>query len=245
MTKKILSGILFLTCFVSVTCSKKDEPPADNGLSNTPMAKAAYDNNNFGIYKGVFVGSSGTVLINVNNDNTVTAILKVDGSTYNFTSSQTIQPSQATIINFVNGTNSFTYSSGANGSNPTVTNVVLSGHPYSGISVLKETSTSQVKVYEGTYKESAAGGETGVWNMQISTTTVGGEAKVNGGQFLPYPIIGTISNNQINGTSPAPTIVPPGGTPGTVIQATISGDNFSGTFSNVYGGGTLTGKRTL
>lgn len=237
----ILSSIFLSLLFLA--CSKTNDKKSSS-LPDTPAAKATYDNSNYGIYKGVFVGSSGTIIVNINNDNTVSATLKIDGVTYDFTSSQSIQMNQPSSVTFINGANSFTFSVAANGSNPTISNLDISGHPASAIAVLKESSSVLVKVFEGTYKENAAGGELGAWNLAIKGNEVIGIAHDNQ-QLYNYSIKGTVTNNQLNATSPDPLLVPQGSTTGTTLSGTISGDNISGTFSNAYGGGTWTGKRTL
>lgn len=210
--------LLFTACKKS---GDSNEAPDTGNFSNTPLAKAAYDNNNYGIYKGVFVGSSGTVVINVNNDNTITATLKVDGTTYNFTSTQTVQQNQATSINFSSGSNSFSFTADANGANPKVSNIVFTGHPDAAVAIMKETSSSLVKLYEGTYKENAAGGETGIWNMVITTSLITGNAKSNGTSFH-YTMDGYVSNDHIVASSPDPQIVPVGAPRGSTIYGEVS-----------------------
>lgn len=238
MKFKHLPVFLLVVVLVITACSKKESNISNNGLSNTPTAKAAYDNNSFGIYKGVFVGSSGTVIINVKNENSLTATLKIDGTTYDFTSTQTIQQNQPVSVKFVSGVNSFTFTSAADGSNPVVTNIIIAGHPNAVISVIKETSTAIVKVYEGTYKEIGTGGEQGTFNWEISNGQLKGVGGDNAGQFT-YLFTGTVSNNQINASVAQPF---------TTISGTISDDNASGTFSaNASGGvgGTWTAQRKL
>lgn len=251
MKTKLISCIIILVV-LTTNCSKKSSDPGNNnsGLSSTPTAKASYDNSNYGIYKGVFVGSTGYVIINMNNDNTLSATLKIDGVTYNFTSSQTIQLNQPSSVTFINGGNSFTFSVAANGANPAISNLVISGHPAAAIAVIKESSSVLVMAFEGTYKNSAAGGESGLMNLVVTNSTVHGIAVavvIANGSVAPdhYEINGTVSGNQLNATIPDPILVPTGSSPGTTLKGTISGDNISGTYSNAYGGGNWSGKRTL
>ncbi|HVT86759.1 MAG TPA: hypothetical protein VHD35_16255 [Chitinophagaceae bacterium] len=239
--KLILSTIICIAVgLLIVTCSKNNNSQND-GLQNTPTAKATYDNSNYGIYKGIFVGSTGYVIININNDNTVSATLKIDGITYNFTSSQTIQLNQPASINFISGANSFTFSVAANGANPAISNLVISGHPAAAIAVLKESSSELVEVFEGTYAENAVGGELGAFNLAIKGNEVVGIAH-DSQQLYNYTIAGTVSNNHINA------VVSPGGS---IVEGTISGaddNNISGTYSATATGGTpgtWSGKRTL
>ena len=87
--------IIALTTFQS--CSSSDDSSGTNNLNQTPQAKSEYDQSNFGLYKGVFVGSSGIVIIDINNtNNTIFATLIIDNVTYNFSSNQTLQPNDIT-----------------------------------------------------------------------------------------------------------------------------------------------------
>ncbi|HEX9979776.1 MAG TPA: hypothetical protein VGB50_04335, partial [Flavobacterium sp.] len=73
--KKIL---LIAMTFLLITSCSEDSSSGGN-LSDTPDANAEHDTSNFGIYKGVFVGSSGVVTVNINNDNSITAKLRING----------------------------------------------------------------------------------------------------------------------------------------------------------------------
>ena len=247
MTQKILFSTLFSAILLIIACSKKDNSGngSTNGLSNTPTAKAAYDNNNFGIYKGVFVGSTGNAIINVNNDNTLTAALKIDGNTSTYTSTQTVALNQASAINFVSGSNSFTFSTSGTGATPSISNINISGHTYAGMSVLKEKSDLLVKCFEGTFTSS---GSSGTFNMEINSTVMSGIYNEIGATIPPPKIFGTISNNQLTGTAPTdPQIfLPQCNYAGTTITGTISVDGLTinGTYSNCYGSGTWKGTRT-
>ncbi|MBK6381989.1 MAG: hypothetical protein IPP02_04440 [Chitinophagaceae bacterium] len=234
------SIILIAIIIVFFSCNKKDSSPATP--AEKPLAIASYDNSNYGIYKGVFIGSTGNVVINVNNDNTLNAVLKIDGTTATYTSTQTIVQNQASTINFVSGSNSFTFSVAATGGNPVISNINIAGHPAAGMSVLKEKSDSLVKCYEGTF----TGGSTGTFNMEIKNNLMNGLYNEVGATNPPPKMNGTITNNQL--TASAPTDPQPGqcSYAGTTISGTISanGQTISGTYSNCYGSGTWTGTRT-
>lgn len=225
---KIFFLFFIATAFFSCSKSGKD----DNSLTETSVAKALFDNSNFGIYKGVFVGSSGIIIVDLNNTNTVSATLVVDGVTYNFTTAQTVQQGQPTTLNFTSGTNSFTFTVSANGANPMITNLIVNGHPNAAILVVKETSTSLVKCFEGNY----SGTESGVFNAVIYTTQIKGLSKSS--TNIIYTIDGTVSNNQINAGG-----VTSGGS---LFVGTMSGNSISGTWSNTGAGasGNWTGART-
>ena len=250
MKQKLLSAVLLYAVILFTACSKSDDNSSSSnntssGISNTPIAKAAYDNSNFGIYKGVFVGSTGNIEINVNNDNTLSAVLKISGATSTYTSAQTVTQNQASTINFASGSNSFTFSTSATGTSPVVSNITIAGHAYSGMSVLKEKSDTLVKCYEGTF---TGNGSTGTFNMEIKNNVMNGLYNEVGATNLPPKMYGTITNNQLTASAATdPIIFPPQCTyAGTTITGTISanGESISGTFSNCYGSGTWTGVRT-
>lgn len=231
MTKQFLFSILALAFLSISSCSKK----GDNSGKETekPSAKAQFDNSNYGIYKGVFVGSSGVIIINIDNDNTITATLTIDGVTSNFSTTQTVQQNQETTVDFTNGNNSFTFSVDENGANPSITNIIINGHPNAAMLVLKETSTAIVKCYEGTF----TGGDAGTFNAVISGSLVSGLALSNT-YGDTYYVTGTVSDNQINASGSASS--------GATFSGSISGDNISGNWNNSIAdiSGTWSGTRT-
>lgn len=232
MTKKIILSTFIFTVLTIFSCSKKDTP-TNNNLTDTPAAKAQYDATNLGIYKGVFVGSSGTIVIDISNSGTLTATLKIDGVTYNFTTNQTVQINQPTTLNFSNGSNSFTFTVSANGTNPTITNLIINGHPNAAILVVKETSTSIVKCYEGTF----TGGDNGTFNAVIYNSTIKALARSN--VFNKNSEAnGTVTNNQIAATGTVST--------GATFAGTLNGNSFTGTWTNAQAAlnGNFSGTRT-
>jgi uncharacterized membrane protein len=236
MKKQILKIIFSLLTLLSIlSCSNSDSNGDSNqNLSQVPLAKSQYDNSNFGIYKGVFIGSSGTIILDLSNStNSFTATLIIDGVTHNFITNQTIQQNQTTTINFVEGSNSFTFTVSANGSNPTITNLIINGHPNAALLVVKETSTVLIKCFEGTF----SGTYSGTFNAVIYGNIIKAISRET-----PYSGIytndGTVNNNQINasGTSSS----------GAVFVGNLIGNNFSGTWSRTSdnANGTFTGVRT-
>jgi len=145
--KRSFSIITIATFLFITSCSKSN----DYTLSETPTAKAVYDNSNYDYYKGVcvFEGSSGIIAANIYNNNSLSAYVRVDGVDYNFTRTQTVQGGEGVTLNFVSGpTYSFTVD--GNGARPFITNLVINGHPDAAWLIVKETSTALVKCYEGT-----------------------------------------------------------------------------------------------
>lgn len=232
MIRRIFSYALALLLMGTVACSKKDKTTIDD--TEQPDAKAQYDESNYGVYKGVFVGSSGVIVINLNNEGTISASLTIDGTNYNFTTTQTIQAGVATTLDFKNGDNSFTFSVSAKGGDPVITKLVVNGHPNAAILVIKELSTTIVRAYEGTY----SGDDTGVFNavfteskvkaiIRSTATDIGGIAS------------GTVTNGQLSATAGTTDT-------GATFTGTVSDDKCSGTWTGTFGAkGTWTGVRKL
>ena len=211
-----LLKLIFFT-FIIISCSKKSEKN-NEFLPEKPIAKEVYDSSNFGIYKGVFVGSSGTVVIDINNSGSVIAILKIENISYEFTSSQTIQINKPTVIDFNNGNNRFTFSVSLNGSNPTISNLIINGHDNPTLIVVKELSNTIVNCYEGTF----SGGDSGIVNAVIFNNNL--KALVRSNVYNSTVIAtGTINNNQISaGTA----------NNGATFVGMANGKVYSGTWNN-------------
>ncbi|MCF6128314.1 hypothetical protein L1S35_01415 [Flavobacterium sp. AS60] len=225
---KKLFFILFTGVF-TFSCSSDDS--SGPALSDTPLAKVEYDNSNFGIYKGVFIGSSGTVLININNDGFLEASLTIDGSTsiYTSTESATLNSAMAGLT-FTNGSNSFDFSVTANGGDPTVSNINISGHPDATIVVLKEFHNVLAKCYVGSF----SGDDSGLFHVVIVDAVVDGIARSNDGGSA-FNTDGTLIGTTITGTFE-------GGT----FTGTSSGNRISGSWQNSFGeSGTWSGTRKL
>jgi hypothetical protein len=209
-----MKKLFLLFALVAVTFSCSSDSSSSTSMTNTPDAKSQFDSNNYGIYKGVFVGSTGTVLININNDGVLTASLTIDGSVTTYTTTETVTlASTITGLTFTNGSSSFDFNVGDGGSDPTVSNINISGHPNASIVVLKEFSDSLVQCYVGTY----SGDDSGTFNLVIEGNNLGGLAKSTGdsssigltgaltgtsivGSFDGGTFVGTQSNNSISGT---------------------------------------------
>ena len=227
--KKLLLSLL--VCASLLSCSNDDND--DNNLSNSPTATASYDSKNYGIYKGVFVGSTGTIVINLkNNGTTLSATLVIDGVTYVYTSQDAVTEGSNTEITFTHNNDYFDFTVNANGTNPTVSNIHISGHPEAAINVGKEESDVQVYCYVGTFTEDGVTG--GTWNLIINGNKVTGAVLPNDGQALPF-IVGTVSNNTITATIPETAN----------ITGTVSGNTISGTWVSSTGNGTWKASRKL
>ena len=235
MKRNFIRNILcLLSIYIMFSCSSSDSDNSSNNLAQTPSAKAQFDNSNFGIYKGIFIGSSGTIILDIsNNSSSFTATLIIDGVTHNFITNQTIQQNQTTTINFVEGSNSFTFTVSANGANPTITNLIINGHPNAAILVVKETSTVLIKCFEGTF----SGDYDGIFNAVIYGNVIKGISRAT--SDIDYVTAdGTVTNNQINAAGNASN--------GAVFVGTLNNNTFSGTWTipGDDSNGTFRGVRT-
>jgi len=151
----------------------------------TPDAVAANDASNKGIYKGIIIGSSGTVKFDLaNSGSSLTATLTIDGVTATLTASVTMQNGD-TYVSAFTGTWSgqpvtITFSVGAGGQNPTVTSFNIPGHTSATFTLAKETSNALIECFEGAYNSTRP--ETGTFNLLLSRNLklFGGAARKTG-----------------------------------------------------------------
>ena len=237
----ILTVILLGISVITFSCSKSDSssPYTCAACHVAPDALAANDASAKGVYKGIEVGSSGTLSINIQNgSSTITGTLVLDGITAALTSSVTYTAGQAYVAPFTGTYNgsavSITFSVGLSGGAPTVVTSSIPGHPGATFTLYKETSTSLIEAFEGTYSKT---GETGTLNILLSRglNQWGGIALNNASGSTADNISGTINaSNQL--------IVTGNGT----ILGTISGDVINGSFLDGNAATvTIIGHRTL
>ncbi len=206
MCQMIQKIIILLGLLILHSCSNCD-PSTDEKLPNESIAKTAYNNSNFGIYKGILVGSSGIVMININNNGTTNALLTIDGVRLEFNAIEQVTEHQSTPIRFANNDNSFDFMVGKNGENPTILNCNFKNYPQVKIQVAKEQSSSPIKCYQGRY----TGDDAGIFNFYIDEKGgIYGMAKskynddiltLNGSLYSENSITGTIiADGQFEGT---------------------------------------------
>ena len=218
--KKLLVKTLLSITIIFASCSENDPLITINDTAEElPIALSQYDNSNYGIYKGVFVGSSGTILVNLNNNGVISVSLTIDGVNYPFTSSETITENQQTEITFAYENNSFSFTVNADGSNPLITNVSIEGHPDASIIVVKENSSYVAQLYEGSYEGIDQNNDQGTFNAIVfngavyilSKSSVYGSSSyasglvdgnlVSGASSLGTIFSGNIENDEVmNGT---------------------------------------------
>lgn len=226
----LMVSVLFFSCkkndssssYVCATCTK------------TPEALAANDNSSKGIYKGVVIGSTGTIKFNIGNDgNTINAVMLIDGITVNLTSNITWQAGQSYIAPFTGTLNgqqvSITFSVSADGQQPQVTASNIPGHPNAILALVKETSNSLIECFEGSF----SGSEQGTLNIILSRTLNkwGGIARKNG----------STDDSDFDGAINGSTVVGDG------VSGTLTNDAIvNGKWDDGRGGkGTWSAKRTL
>ncbi len=231
---------LFCACSEDDTVDEQPATPYTCAVCvDEPEALPANDNQSAGIYKGVFIGSSGTIIFDIANSfTTITAVLQLDGETINLSSTVTWEPGNAYLAPFTGTHNnspvSITFEVGSDGENPTVVTSDIPGHPGAIFTVVKETSNSLMECYEGTYHTTKP--EDGTFNVILSRSegTWVAIARENGETSSEDPVYGTL----VNGT----TLVEESG----ITFATLTGDVLTGSFVDT-GERTVTieGERTL
>ncbi|WP_309641940.1 hypothetical protein [Flavobacterium sp.] len=239
---KKLFTLLFIGIFTIGCSSDSSSDAGGNVLPETSSAKAEYNNSNFGIYKGVFTGSSGVMTVNVMNNGSLSATLKLDGITHNFTTSETVTQGQNTeALTFTSGEMSFDLDISANGGNVDVTTLSFPGHDDAALTLTKEYSYQVIKCYEGTH----SGTSSGILNVIID------DDYVSGLSYTPddNPDDDDVAylNGSINGTAISGTFGE--GQDGGTFTGTVSGNTISGTWQSNDdsnpASGTWTCQRTL
>ncbi len=176
---------------------KEDSEPVDNTLilSNTPEALVKHNVKSGGVYKGIVVGSSGTIKI-ILQDESICAEVSFDGESRKFTTSLLNNWTSGEAISgvvFSSENWELKFSVEANGNNPSV---ILSIPNHSTlVTVMKETSTELVKAYEGTY----TGDASGIWNCVVKGESMSGIRKWNEDDKTII-ISGSVNENIITGT---------------------------------------------
>lgn len=145
---------VIFTASVLFYCNKSnDTKPAFNlSPESSPSAKASDNTKSSGVYKGTFLGSTGTFKL-VLDATGIYGYLQVDYEKYILSTKDIATNDLGNKISnalFTDGTNKVKvyFSVEADGSNPSVT-INIEGHPDIQAVVLKETSEQQVLVYEG------------------------------------------------------------------------------------------------
>ncbi|MGG7033648.1 MAG: hypothetical protein ACI7YS_00455 [Flavobacterium sp.] len=239
-------ALLFFGLFVFIASCSKDDDSNNNSspaytcktCTDTPDALPANDASGKGVYKGVIVGSSGILSVNIQNgSNTITATMVLDGVSVLLTSSVNYVDGEPYIAPFTGTYNgspvTINFSVGLDGSAPTVTSADIPGHPNAVFVLAKEKSTSLIEAFEGKYKIN--GVDMGTFNIILSSALgkFGGIAKETA--------TGEIDEIDGNYSSTGQLTDPDGRVLGTIV-----GDELKGVFTdNNKQVITISGKRTL
>jgi hypothetical protein len=154
---KLLKNLLLMASFAPllVACNKKDDP----GIQDTKSeAKPLHDTRSGGVYKGVIVGTSGVLKIDVaNHSHTLFAV--VDCGNFKDTlfsqMSYTVGSALEDVYFSAAGAHLF-FSVGADGSNPRA-DLSITDFPHLDVLLEKETSVQPVITYLGTFTGDANG----------------------------------------------------------------------------------------
>src|SRR5262245_36907575 len=239
---KITSIIVILT-IIAFACQKHGESQTNNG-NQGPTGPATtqpqFNNTSFGVYKGVVIGSSGTIFFRINNgDNTAKGYLNIDNKWDTLSTTSNLVAGQPLInVVFTGHFSSMTLNANADGSHANLTNIQITGHVNPTIFLMHENSTKQIYCYEGTFSGSSAG----VFNCARVGTNEGDTAyvlaKITGDTSLSNGF-GQVHNNSASISlyrSLAVTFV---------TQGSFSGNNFTGTWNwSAIGSGTFACART-
>lgn len=224
----------FASCTKEEKDKKEDKPYTCASCVTTPEAKSEYDNSSAGVYKGVIVGSTGTIALYLHNTGTeIKAIVVFDGKTATLTNStlSSWTPGQAikdaVFTGEVNGVPvEAKFSVDADGKNPKVT-VTIPGHNIK-VGVYKEVSATLIKGFEGTYSNDLL--VLGAFNLTLNGNTYTIVTTTT------EPFTGTLSNGGVDVSGE-----------GVEVKGTFNGEEISGTWKNTNNStqGTWKGKRTL
>ncbi|MBO9633224.1 MAG: hypothetical protein J7578_08910 [Chitinophagaceae bacterium] len=154
------AGLMALCTLLLLQCSKVNDAAPNVVLT----ARAEHNTSNYGLYKGVFVGSTGIILISLRNENdNILATIRIDGRLYQFTTIGTLEANKPTELLFKSGNSYFTFSVDADGGNAAISGIHMEGHPDAGIILFKERSDALVRCYEGSF----TGSQEGTWNLIV------------------------------------------------------------------------------
>ncbi len=159
MKKAICLVTVFGLALFACTKSGAEEKEEDFGLPSSPETKPQYDNANFGVYKGVIVGSSGWIVFRINNgNNEVKGYLEIDNQKDTLSTDATINLGEPiSNVLFEGRISSMKVSANANGTNAKLSDIQINGHNNVTGFIIHENSTNQVFCYEGTFNGTSTG----------------------------------------------------------------------------------------
>ena len=247
MNKKYFLIASIVISLFACNKSKNETKITDNGLPAAPETKLQFDNTSFGVYKGVIIGSSGTIIFKINNgDNIIKGFLDIDNFKDTLSTSFTISSGQPlSNILFIGRISSMRVSANANGSNASLSNIQINGHNNVTGFIIHENSTKQVFCYEGTFTGGASGiiNATRVGSKNYDTTYI--LAKV---QSVNDTTLYRGFDQTVNDTTRVNLYKPDGGiqfsTVGMFNTGNFNPNTFNGTWTGSYGSGQFITHRT-
>lgn len=148
-----------LALVVLCSCGKRTEPDAPVGFPSQAETNPPFNNTNFGVYKGVLIGSSGHIIFRINNEqNEIKGFLSIDGRKDTLSTAQTVRLNQPIVdMKFAGRFSSLTLNVDARGLTPVLSSIRIDGHPGSIFALLTHENSDQLMTtYEGTF---GAGGK--------------------------------------------------------------------------------------
>jgi len=185
----LIASLTFVSC-------KKDD--GEKGINiQASEAKPEFDASNYGVYRGVFAVGNGCIVINLNNSGTTpVAHVEVNGKKYTLTTTDAPAEGVGTTITFSKESDIVVFSVNANGTNPKITSATIAGKSEQVI-VAKETSTTVVECYLGTF---SGGGVAGTFNMVITGDKLNVSYSFTGDTYPESYGSGNLSGNSISGS---------------------------------------------
>lgn len=246
MKKSILVFVTTAICLIG--CEKpSSDNPQKNGLLTAAETKPQFNNTSFGVYKGVIIGSSGTIIFRINNgDNIVRGYLTIDNQKDTLSTNATLIAGQPILnVLFVGRISSMKISANADGSNALLSNIQINGHNNVTGFIIHENSNKQVLCYEGTFTGSASGviNATRVGLNNNDTTFILSKVQSVNDTAFYRGFGGTINDTtRLNlyfgvGSSRFQIV-------GIYNTGNFNPNTFNGTWTGVYGNGQFTSQRT-
>lgn len=231
--------VITVIAIMVLACSKSENSGTDNG-SATLGTKPQYNNTSAGVYKGVVIGSTGTIVFTINNgNNIVKGYLNIDNQKDTLSTTTAIVSGQPLInVVFTGHFSSMILNANADGSHANLTNIQITGHNNPTIFLMHENSTKQIYCYEGTFGGSSAGtlNCARVGNNDGDTTYV--LTRITGDTSLSNGFGQVINNSTTMNLYRSLAVT-------FVVQGSFSGNNFHGTWNWVsIGTGTFACSRT-
>lgn len=205
--------------------------------SDVPDALEANDDSGKGIYKGLVIGSSGTIFLDIDNDGSgsISGTLVIDDQEIALETDDSYTTGfDGTFYGTMNTENDVEISFYVNdiGGGIEIYDITVPGHPDVTIEIIKEYSSQLIEVFEGNF----SGDDSGTFNLLI--------LRDENGDGDWYAVARSDGDTYFEGFVEGNELVGGGGE--VVIVGTISGDEIGGSWESIGGGtGNWDGVRTL